>query len=87
MSKRADDKDPKVWFVRVLFLLSLRADGGGEKNEVAFVWYMEFTSPLDEVDLTLGCISVRSLASDVMDYNVRKNISTEMLWKLKSGMS
>lgn len=36
-----------VWIVKVVELMQLRSEKGGEKTEVAFMQYMEITAPLD----------------------------------------
>lgn len=73
-----DESDEKFWFAKDPLLFHLRTERN--KNileQFEFVLYFEMTLPLDAVDKTLNCLSIRWVTEDDLDHALdAKGIST-----------
>lgn len=66
--KGGDADSPVYYIAKVLLLFRMNISNIMTNKEMAFVQYMEFTPPIDNVDDILNCLCLRWSTSDEIDY-------------------
>lgn len=65
-----DGNKDSLWIAKVLVLLRVSEVASQKSSELAFVQYMEYTPPKDNIDNVLGCVTLRWSTTDERDHTL-----------------